>query len=216
MSSADRRSHTGSPLKVFLAMTRVEPDWRAITVDQGDVRLGGFVVGGDPERMGCVNLHPAAEVHLPLDALHGQLLEDPPPWLFPRLCDLRRVRAEIATDYLSRLRSEPDTVEHEAVDWTDELGQAKSMDDEKGPAATLFTELLRHLVDPWLTRVVRSTSTGSLWAFGIDAAGDLVVGSYDVETRRAGEAPTFLWIPRDGRTALASFLATGLEASSFP
>lgn len=219
MKSSDTNS-PGSELKLFLALTRAEPEWREVTVDHCDVRLGGFVVGGETgetEDLVCMNLHPAAEVALPLDALHAERVCAPPPWLSLLLGEVRRVRAAMAADYVSRLRRAPETagpVEQEAVDWTDELALARDTDEEKSAGAALFSQLLRHLVDPRLTRVVRSVSTGGMWAFGVEGSGDVVVGSHDVEARRSGEAPTFLWIPDEGGLALQSFLTSSMEATS--
>ena len=200
-----------SELSVFLALARSEPDWHEVTVDHGDVRLGGFVLGGAPERLQCANLHPADEVELPAPELHVFFVAEDPPEPMRRLRWLRRHRASEALDRIERARARDEEPEREFVRWSEELAQARSVrEDEVAPAAGLLEKLLQLLPGPWeLTRVVRNEDSGGLWAFGLDRVGDLVVGSHDVEARRSGDPPSFLWIPRRGQTALREFLGLG-------
>jgi len=55
-----------------------------------------------------------------------------------------------------------------------------------------------------------------MWAFGLDQQGSVIVGSHDLAARRAGEAPTFMWIPDRGQVALGQFLGAGSEAGVVP
>lgn len=209
----------GGEVRVLLALTRADPEWRELTVDHADARLGGWVIGGDPERLHCVNHHRGEEVGLPAGELHAFFVCEAPPPSMKRLRWLRRLRASTALEHVERaqarsgLEAEPPEGEPEAVDWRQEPARARAEGDEDvGAAARLHEALLGTLPGPWtLTRVVRCTATGGLWAFGIDEEGDLVAGAHDVEARRSGQEPSFLWVPRPGRAALELFLAAGIE-----
>jgi hypothetical protein len=219
----NEREASSPELSVFLGLARQEPDWLHVTIDHGDVRLGAFLVGGEPARVrSCANHFAAEEVRLPGPVTHGFDVEpdDAPARPARRLEWVRKVRAARALEYLSRLGEEP-TAGPEAIDWRDELaleGPPKASDTTA--AAELLARLFAANPGPWaLTRVARSASSGGLWAFGLATNGDLVLCSHDVEARRAGEPPSTLWLPRAGRAALDAFLDVdptfGAEANPF-
>jgi len=133
-------------LTLFLALVRSEPDWRELTVDLGDEhRLGGFLLGGEPERLVAGNFHGAAEVGLPQPEVSTFLVREGRVGSVERLPWIRRVRAQYAREHLLRARDEAAGPEpqRESVDWTDELATHQAAgDDEVSAAADLVQQLM--------------------------------------------------------------------------
>lgn len=200
----------------FLALVRAEPEWREVTIDRGGEHLGGHVLGGRPDRLSAANDLSPEEAGLPAGLFQGFLLHTGPPGRWSRLHRVRRHRARAAADRIER-PDEPE--ERELVQWSDELAQAKEQaryDDEVAPAVSLLEHVLDSIVGPWeLAQVVR-TEAGGLWVFVVDVSGDVVVGSHDVEARRADEAPTWMWLPGAGHAALRRFLDLDADAWAKP
>src|SRR5687768_7895613 len=94
-SAAPRRE-----VQVLLALTRAEPAWREITVDHADGRLGGYMLGGEPEALICVNYHEGHEVDLPGGQLHAFFVCEEPPEPMLQLRWLRRHRRTAAMEHM--------------------------------------------------------------------------------------------------------------------
>lgn len=203
-------------VQLFLALVRCEPEWREVTLDHGGEHPGGHVLGGRPERLSAGNDLSADEAGLPAGMFQGFLLHAGPQGPWSRLHRIRRHRAAVAAD---RIQAPDEPEEREVVRWADALVQAQTeapRDDEVAPAAALLEHVLEAIVGPWeLAQVVR-TEAGGLWVFVVDVAGDVVVGSHDVEARRADEAPTWMWLPGAGHAALRRFLDLDADAWATP
>lgn len=191
--------------ELLVALVKSDPEWRAITVDHGDDRLGAFALGGFPERLTCANYHPADEVGLPhpeIRAFHAGESGGG-----ASLVDVRRIRARHALSHMIRRRDPDDAPEAEVFRAKEEVIEARRAgDDAIEPAVALLGLLMAELPGPWeLTRTVRSPS-GGLWGLAANVEGEMVLGSHDVEARLLGKEPALLWLPREGQRAVQGFL----------
>jgi hypothetical protein len=194
-------------LGMFLGLVKAEPAWRQVTLDHADVRLGGYVIGGEPscERLIAANRYEAEEVGLPAAEVGAFFLRE--GVIIPELRSIRRHRASRAIERLARPPGP--CPGREAFDWRVELETAAESPDgeEVEPGAEILCQLLESQPGPWeLTQVVRSRTSGGLWAFGVDVDGEVVIGAHDVEARRAGQPASLLWLPDRGRRSLEGFL----------
>lgn len=192
---------------VFVALVKAEPEWREVTIDHSDVRLGGYVLGGEPSRLTCANYHTPEEVGLKGSEVHAFLMGEDEE-IPASLIEIRLVREETAVWHMRRRREGGKPPHFAVFHASDEIALAKSSgDDAVEGAVALLCALLDSLPAPWvLTRVARSARTGSLWAFALNAAGELVLGSYDVESRQLRVPPSLIYLSRQGHEVMQELL----------